>query len=119
MYAIRPRAPSDPSRSLAVRMLASPGGRPTSIRRNTNPLHGPRRDARPPSGPEDGGDQGPRGERGRPLASPQPRPSRGPRSRLDLPPRGSEDRQGPAGTGREGPSHPHDSGGGRRVPAVL
>src|SRR6058998_3169212 len=63
----------------------------------------PRRDACPPSGPKDGGDQSPRGERGRPLASPQPRPSRGPRSRLDIPPRGSEDRQGPPGAGREGP----------------
>src|SRR5438552_343337 len=46
--------------------------------------------ARAPSGPEDRRDQAPRRERGRPLASSQPRPPRRPRPGLDLPPGGSE-----------------------------
>src|SRR2546427_317137 len=53
-------------------------------------------DARPPSGPEGGGDPPEDPERGRPLAPPQPPRAGGPRAGVHVPPRrGGVDRAGP------------------------
>src|SRR2546428_13609554 len=76
-------------------------------------------DARPPSGPEGGGDPPQDPERGRPLAPPQPARARGPRAGVHVSPRGGGDGQAPAGARGEGPREARDPSRADGIPGLL